>query len=490
MSEHEHPHQEDPTDDLPDMSPPEEQSRKSFADILSESPDPGQVGLITLLGIPKEELEQLVVERAQQSGRLGYLTSVRTLGSWDNITYFAALRTSGEIEREAEFLKSLEDGKFAYALMNAETGKPILSAGAIRDTAPTASKELTGREGKLRLQSAAKDGRRRIPLYCSGFTIDIRKPTPREISDLITRSRYLSGQYESQLGAPYFLFHDRLLKTEFVSLIMGLVVYSTCPQWDQEGVLLSRIDYADYPAIMAHVAAIMYPKGYDGFRHFCRRPIDAEHPKGCNHVEELTINILHMIRTRFGVFTPFQIAHMQKAAIPKTPITVDEIEAYRASFGFTKTIRFENFELALKSISLADHLEMAASFNAELFKAAQGNDPKAIDAYIAPRGLNTLRPYIESVTTYTDTGEVDGIARDADMIDFALDILTGRDGVEEKVFLPIMQFISGIQLTYVCYPTFACPKCGYEPTTPKGFYVVDPETVFFTIALKIFLDII
>lgn len=486
MANHHHNHNSE--DELPEVDEAGTPT-DSFREQLSKSPDPSIDGLITLLGVPIAELEKLVVDRINSTGRLDYLTSVRKVGTYDNMTYFATQRSGGEIAREMEFLAKIEDPLFNYALFDKNTGKPVLTPSRVKDAAVAPGTELKGPDGRRRMQAASRSGRRRIPLYNSGFSIDIRAPTIRELSDVITRSRYITGQYESILGAPYYMFYDRVLQAEFVSLMMDLITYSTCPSWDEEGVLLSRIDHADYPAIFGHVASLMYPNGYPGFRHFCRRPVDAQWPNGCTHVEEINANILHMVRTRFGRLSPFQIAHMQKACIPKTPITVEEIEAYREGFGHTKEVRFQNYTFKFRAPSLSDHLEAAAEFNAELLEAVKDNNVDRINAYISPRRLMALSPYIESITTHDEiTGAVEGVARERDMILWGCDLVTGQPNVYEELVIPLMDFISDIQLTYVCYPTFACPKCGYEPKTPKGFYAVDPIAMFFTMAWKTYLE--
>ena len=243
---------------------------------------------------------------------------------------------------------------------------------------------------------------------------------------------------------------------------------------------------------MTHVAAIMFPKGYKDFKHFCPRPPDVEHPNGCNHVIEKEINIANLLLNRGDLIRQGDISHLQKALRPGTKFTIEEIKKYRESIGnMNHTLRVQgqnfNVELALKGITIGEHLESASDMIASMKEAFKDPSEKDLNSFALSRSLNALQAYVQSVKLYdpTNPSVFRGSVVDKKGIERVLGSLASDPSFKTQVVEPIEKFASSLQLTYVGYPKFKCPACGYIPEYPKTFFVMDPQSVFFTAAWKV-----
>lgn len=460
------------------------------AQLSDASNNPGGEGIVTLLGVPVDALKRLVNDKIATEGALPFLNSVRELGSYDNLLYFAVDSSqAGEFRRVTDFLNNGVDDKFSPLLYTDETKtRVLLGASSVRPNITPGAKRppaANGSEAILRMLASRAGNIRRIPLYNSGFVIDIRTPTVNEVNELLRQCRIDKGMYESQLGAPFYMFYDRLVKVRYIEFLLKLVVASTLKNWTLEGVLLSSIKLADYNAILAHTAAMMYPKGYPNFRRACTRPHDHAYPNGCSHVDSITADIGKMVHTRFSLLTPDAVTHMCKARLPSSIITPEELVKYQEYLGFDgKVVDFGGYRWTLKSPTLADHLDAAAVFNAELLHEVKADDNLGVITAIRPRQLRQYSQYIASVSVLDDDGEtILDTAFEQEAIAYFLDTVYGLPGVEEGLATPLADFINESQLSYVCYPVYSCPSCGHTPDIKSGFYTVDAENAFFTIAL-------
>ena len=438
----------------------------------------------------KEELGKLLDQKGNINPTL-FIEKIGKSGTWENIAYTQYVQTTGEIARQEKYLTDniAPDTSFAIGLKNKETGKYCLGCQNVKAPSSKNGGVVEGSEAKRIILDKCGKKVRRIPLYNSGFTLDITAPSVVEYTDFMLRIQHSKKEFGSNLGFPVYYFMDYVVKSEFMTMLNSLVLHSSLPGWQEKGALISNIDFADYPAIVTHVAALMYPDGFDDFKHACSRPIDDAHPQGCNHVIQIKLNILQLLRTRFGMMNEMNVAHMQKCMLSNAKVTLEDIKAYRETLGFqNKVIRFKNFEFVLRSVSMSDHLEAASDFASELQSNLKDPSEETLEKYLAPRSIQAVLPYIEAIKVFESNDSDQCVATCVNRSDIrmTLDSLIGDEDFREKFEQPMEDFISSLQLTYPCYPKFTCPACGYLPDTPKGFHVVDPQVLFFIISSRVF----
>ena len=474
-----HPH---PNDELPEAKlAPDEDAEKR----LAEADGPGKAGILTFLGVSVEALRKLIIDRIALEGNLKFLSQVEEVGTHSNLLYFALDANGGEVLRQKEFLDENPDPKMDYRLMNDDKTRTILGVRAVEGDKSSGKQTLSGQAGVLKLIASRKGNVRRIPLYNSGFSIDICVPTVDQISTLLRQCRLDRAHYESQIGAPFYMYFDRLLKVNFIEFLRSLIVFSTLENYQKGEVLLTSIKLADYNAIMGHIAALMFPKGYEQLRHFCTRPLDKDHPNGCDHVTEVKADLYRLIQTRYSKLDADAVAHMVRAADPQVKITQQDLVKYQTMLGFDRKapVVFGEYRFHLTTPTLADHLEAAEAFNTILLNEVEADNTNGILTAMKPRELRVFLPYIKRVEQLDEFGEVANIIDDKYVIQYILDEISGDEKIVKEFSENLRAYINDSQLTYVCYPVFECPACKYVPDIPSNFFVLDAQNTFFTTAL-------
>ena len=470
------------TNDVDFELPPEEEE-SDLSNLNLENP--ADQGLVVLMGEPVEVVAQNTLSRVQANKNEFFRKVEQDVGSWNSISTYQMENTRGEVQREMDHLETLDPSHIKHRLMHPETNKPYLAPSAPVRT-PKLEKGSTIESGSEGLKYILhKEGRtvRRCVLINSGFSVDLMTPTVRMVADFIRQINNSKLKLGTILGFPIYFFLDCVVKQEFLNLLKQIVNHSNLPNWNEGDTLAANIDFADFPALLTHVASLLHPKGFEGFRHACQRPVDAGHPNGCDYVTTLTIDIGKLLQTKWELLGEDGRLHIRNAVI-KSSLTMEEIELYRKNKSFLDgtSLTFGNKTLKLRSISVLEHLEMANKFITELTDTLKDPTQETLDLYMNPRSIQQIGFYIDSVI-YTDDNTV---IKDRDMIQQFLDYVQYEKGFKEQVVEPVIKAISDHQVTYPCYAVFKCPKCGYIPDVPKGFYVVDPQRMFFTIALKFY----
>ncbi len=476
---------EDPTSPVdPSSIPDDEVPFVMPADIVESIPE--GVGTIPLMsGISVEELERIYQRRIEKLGAANFITSVRTQGSYDNILYFSITKAYSEPERVQDAIDMLSPeakAQFDYRLI--KDNKVVLGPNVIGNM-PGAGETVSGVSGIVEMLSTRKGKIRRIPLYNSGFSVDIRVPSPDELNTLISKCQLDTNEYGRTYGAHFYLYFDLLLKQHFITMVMNMVVGASHKDFKTPGVLLQSVKLQDFNALIMGIAALMYPDGYDDFKHICTRPPSQTYPNGCDHVETVKADLTKMIRSNFQTLNPDAIRHVVKARNLATPVTSDEIKAYQVSLGYDgQTVTYDGWRFTLVTPSLSDYLEAGALFNQDVLNEIEADNTQGIYNSVAFREMRPFIPWISRIESLDQDGNVLKTSLDKTVISFILDQTmfdsTYREGLRSK----LIEYINTTQITHVCYPVFACPACGYEPHTKTGFFTVDPQNSFFTLAFR------
>lgn len=475
-----------------DKTPNDTVAPASF-DVLQNELDKGTppelVGSITLLGYTPEQLDNLVRGRIDLVGQAPFILQARdNPGSYDNLIWFSAINSGTEIEREEDALSKLTDSQkktFDYRLLDEEGKKLILGPGVVGALTSFNKKQVSGRDGALQLLGARTGRFRRFPLYNSGFSMDLRAPTIDELGTMLRNCRLDLDQFGRQWGAPFYMYYSFILMQNFADLLMGLVTSATIANFAKPGVIINTLKLSDVNALFTYVASLMYPKGYEGFKHFCSRPRDKTYPNGCNHVESLTIDPMKLARHKFACLSEEAIDHMTKARSPDTRFTKEQIDHYQDVLGFEgKELFFDGFSFTLTVPTLSDYLICGQQFIKELTAEININDGEAVRETLSSRELRMYLPWIKRVSALNEEGEVLGFVEDPDGKSLILDQVMSNPEYTTGLRDKLIDYISGTQITHIGYPVFTCPKCGYRADIKSGFFTVDAISSFFTVLLK------
>lgn len=439
---------------------------------------PIQHGSMPLTHLTKPELEALQEQRIAQIGLDRFIMQVAVTNSYENLLWFNINNYSAEAARAQDAIAAIKDKKlFSHRLE--KDGKVILQSGSFRTSRPTENKSVSGEAGILAMMSTRKGQLRRTPLYNSGITLDIRVPTDDALHGLLRRARADLAEYGHEFGSHFYAYADYILKRAFYDFMVGTALGCSLKDWKDPGQLAQRLKLPDYDVVMTTIASLMYPEGYPGFQHICTRPADAEHPNGCRHITSVNADLTQLIHTNFAALNDKAVAHIVKARLGIEASTTRALNAYQEELGFDGSIvEFEEFRFTMTVPSMADYFSAGEVFNADLINEIAANNRKEIYDAISFREGRLYLPWIKSMAVVNEDESASTVTEDKSVISYMLDTISSRDP-DRRLNDEFTKFINRSKLSHICYPTFACESCGYEPPTESGFLTVDPQHAFF-----------
>jgi len=439
-----------------------------------------------------ESRDQLAELMSQDEARLGAVELdrlVRTVGSWENLIARNIFEPDAEPLRIQEALASLsdEDRKLLVSKIRNEEGKIILQTGNIVQPAKAGEvKTVTGSQAQLAFECLEKGGGYRLPLYNSGFTIDLIVPTGIDIQTMLVNYAAVERELGTANGASYFAYSDVVNKNQILTFLQPLIINSSYSEWRKKGKLWAAIKFPDLAAIIATLAHACYPKGFDGFLVRCTRPA-AEDGSMCNHVEELKVNISSMVVTRKAALNRAAIDHMVASMKPDSNFGIGKIVEYQAGLGLEgERISFDSdnttITFTMRIPSVAEHIDAGREFIADIQNEIEGDNNDGRLEQFGLRAIRTFVPWIASVEKTNAAGQAVK-TNDTKQIVRELEKLELRSETN-KVYERLNSYINKIQLTYVGYPSTPCSACGYAADTPSGMLTFDPFSAFFTLAFQ------
>lgn len=444
--------------------------------------------LIVFNGYDEDELTALYDERVRVLGAVQFVELAEKSGTYENILVEAIRNMSSESARIQDAISANPNkDKLTSVLVDPNTGKKILRSAWLRPS--TGSETFTTGQSdyiaaRMRASRENRKSIKRIPLYNSGFAMDVRAVNGDDIyNGLIRKCRLDNTTYGSLFGAHYYMYANILLLQNFASFLLSIVVRANLENYEKAQVLLDGIYYPDIPAIFNHIASVIWEDGYPEYAHFCTRPIDEAHPNGCSHHEIVKLDVDEMLQVDFPRMNSAAVEHMTKAMTITNMVSKDQQRAYLNQFDFKKDIEFKDMRLTMRIPTISDMLLYGEEFNKELTNEIQADNVKGIYDALAFRQYRLYLPWIEKLTLVNSKGEpttsttVSGAI--AELLDDAL-----SDDPERELGKRIYEYINAAGLSNVGYEVFACPKCGYMPKTKSGFFTVDPCRTFFTQAVR------
>jgi hypothetical protein len=286
-----------------------------------------------------------------------------------------------------------------------------------------------------------------------------------------------------QQGANYFAYSDIAFKEQVIEFVLSLIISSDYKDWQKRGRLLSVIKLPDLEHIITVIAAMMWRDGYDGFRIPCSRPVSEDYPNGCNHVEELKLDVFNLILKRFSVLGEESIDYLATTRLPGSSHSLKEISTYQAGLGFeVERVVVGSTSFTMKIPTLMEYLNAGAQFRADIENEVEADNVSKLHEFAGFRYVRTFLPWIASVEVLNSEG---GGYRSADekVIRRRLETLDGPD-TRKELREKIEGYIGKIQLTYIGYVGTQCPVCHHMPDTPSGLLTIDPFSTFFTLASR------
>lgn len=473
------------TAELEQFDLPEEDSE----DDPDEPSAPTANGIIPIQTVDEATLDASYNAYIAMYGETQFRERAMISGSYENILFYQRAWESQEQKRSAQALDMVPKShldKFNYKFADTEEGLRTGPNAIAQKRTPVAPDQNVPDEiAILEMISTRKGSTRSYPLYNSGLSITIRAPQRAEIGTLLQRCRLDTLQYGRMFGAHYYLYFDFMIKKAFIDFLLPLIVTTSVKGDYKPDTLLRLIKLPDYNPIMADVAALMYPQGYDDFAHICSRPVDKDHPKGCQHrvVEKADLTV--MVRTDFAALSPDAIRHMSSIYNPKTRVTEEAVLGYQNEMlGFSgTTVEFDNWRFTLRVPSLYDYLEAGERFNADLTNEVSADNVRGIYTAFGFNEMAAYLPWVEKVETIDGTtGEGIFSSPGRAAVQAALKMAMDKPEYVEQLRDKIVDFINRVQLTHVCYPAPKCPACGHVPETKTGFVPVEVQNNFFTLA--------
>jgi hypothetical protein len=440
-----------------------------------------------------ESQEQLVALMAQDEALLGAAEldkRVHTTGSWENLIFRNILEPEPEQLRIEEALASLspEERTLLVSKIRNNDGKVILQTGNIIQSVKAGEvKTVSGGEALLAFECLDKGGGYRIPLYNSGFTIDVIVPTGNDLQTMFANIVASERELGTANGGQYFTYNNVVNKNQLLTFLQPLIINSSYNEWRKRGKLWAAIKLPDLAAIMATLAHIIYPKGFDGFLVRCTRPARDDGTM-CNHVEELKINISSLILTRKAALPEAAITHLVGAMQPNASFGIGKIAEYQSGLGIEgEKISFPSgnstISFTMRIPSIAEHLDAGKQFIADIINEIEGDNNEGRLEQFGLRYIRTFLPWIAAVEKKLENSDKAVRTTDVKQITRELEKLDQRQD-ELKLYDTLRAYINKAQLTYVGYPSTPCVVCGYTADTPSGMISFDPFSAFFIIAFQ------
>ena len=405
-----------------------------------------------------ESLVDLLAKRQEILGDDEFNLQILKDGTYENTLAAAVGDYSQEAERILTHMEKLGDIVLENKFLR--DGKVILSSLLTPSRGSREGRILTGREAQI--EFAIKTGlMRRVPLYNSGFFIDIEAPNLSLLNNFFTKAHSKTLEYGRDFGAHFFYFNDLMAKEAIVELVTQVTLGSSLKNWNRKNNLLSSIKLPDLKGIIMAIAGLMYPDGFE-FTHVCTNPNGT-----CTHHESLRIDINKFSRPNYMKLTSEQISQM----VEQKEISAEKIVEYQTPFEENKVLRYGKLEFELHIPSVAEYLEFGKKFNAQLTQSTFANSNSDIYRSLVFSLYKVYTPYIKTVTVYDNDGNKDAVSPDPEIISHMLARLQESD-TSKKFIEDITNFISDAEILLLGYPVVPCPICNYVPEEKKYFSLI------------------
>jgi len=436
-------------------------------DVVSNDSSPAMVKLSTYLeGCSAEQLQELVTSRIKFLGEAAFEEAIKIKGSYDQLLVDYTNVKSVEAYRTQESISNIKD-KTLFDTRLVRDGKTIL--GNIKPRKETSHGASLSGADALAAFAIRDKWMKRIPLYNSGFSIDIIPPSLAALNTFFNKTHDRTSEYGRRFGGLFFYYYDLLIKEALVELILPLIINSTLRDTNttRSTMLTQNIKLVDLKIILNTIGAMMFPDGFT-FTHICQTSTGK-----CSHTEELLIDINKLQRYDFSKMSNDCIQHMSR----QIEVTPELLAQYHTKLGFdNREIRWKQYGFIMRVPSLDNYLEYGRIYNGELTSTILASNSDTIQRAVLYSFYQIYVPFIRELVLYDENNNRDIVTPDQDVISKIL-LRLQSEGNNDELIKKFDQYVADTEIGYVCYPAMPCPECNYLPES--GYYTVDPSLTFF-----------
>lgn len=418
-----------------------------------------------------------------------FLREVMTVGSDTNLFYRYIFDTYVDAYRTREIFASLpKDVRDSLSPCYTDPNSPKrqLRRFIQREHIAAGNTVVDGDDAYRRMMGMDGDsGRGLFPLYESGIAIGLIVPQNSDFDSLFSMLAADEIAQYTNVGLEGYNLTLGRMKEITLNWVRQFITYCSYTNWAKSGALNKIITLNDFEALLVYLAHLCNPDGFDRFIDKCFRPIDKDHPRGCDYHKQITICPGDLVVTRFPLMTEQQLAYMFDR-IARRPVTMAEIDAYKKGFDFShKVFVHREWTLTMDTPSMERYIALSSASWAASYSTILGGNTPAVLQDMTSKNFRDVSLYVSSITkTVGDksltTTNVKGIMELIGRISDEDLKKCDPDDTSQWILQKIADFIQGHRLTYVGLQSKPCPKCGYVDQEADGWTAVDPLRVFFT----------
>lgn len=339
----------------------------------------------------------------------------------------------------------------------------------------------------------------KIPLWHSGFSVDINPPTINDIVETQNAINESLTELGFETGNLIFSNLSGVVDKHIIDLFMKLLIKCTADV-EKENVL-EHISVLDFPSIVLGILASMYPQG-TMFTVSCSNVLDLENnrPK-CDYIAEAKIDFkkfLNVDKGRIDAKVKPYISNFLKLPSKSVPLTT--VQKYQEELFKSDLVKQEivlketgrTFNLHLKIPSIKEYLEVSELYINELEKRvvnAMGSnydERETITSFIISMTYITIfSAFIDYISINDGETGKDMRLEDRENIYGALLGLSSVGNDPSIVNNKVIDFINDVMVTAIGIDEYECPKCkklNKRESSAKHIVMLSMEKTFFSLA--------
>lgn len=443
-----------------------------------------KMGISVPLSSPEKTVDQQTAEFTKQHENL--TEAMTDLASDLNSIHASLDMFSAATDLLQGALKKIKNP--SKTLVSAIGGLTDGAANAYKKLKPGEVPVLTGGSGFATF-TALTGGLIKVYLWNSGVSVTMRAVPLGLIHAFQKTVRDTGYEYGKTFGAFYYLFQDLTINEFIVNKLLKVAIQgsSYVPPANSGNLvdnLLKVISWQDYHTLIWALGRLLHPTGIN-IRYVCGE---------CGHVENVVSDLAKLHLLNADLITPEMADHFKQKYH-----TDADLQKYReylnnkkhVTFSYTQGIFKKDWDITLKDCSIAEYLEIANEYNAELYKQVALTSTDEVTEYMQFNGLRCFKPWIDRIELTTEAnGDRRTVAVVNDSTDtYSKDMLnTALDELQynyPKFSELVQDYITSTQISRIVLYYPECPQCHAVPElSNEGYLTYDPMMTFFILALR------